>query len=312
MCGPDGVPSEGALRRARRAGAAGRVADDPAEAAAAAERIGGPVVVKAQVKTGGRGKAGGVKLAASPDEAAEKAARSSAWTSRATRSSGDAGGPRDIAEEYYVSFLLDRANRTYLAMASVEGGMEIEQVARTARGAGRRSRSTRSTASTPRRPPRSSPPPVPGRRPRPGRRRAGQAVGACSSPRTPRWSRSTRWSRRPTARSSRSTARSPWTRTRTSGTRTTRASTTRPPPIRWRRGQGEGPQLRQARRRGRHHRQRRRPGHVHARRRRVRRRGVRRGQAGELPRHRRRRIGRGDGQRAGDHPVRPGRCGACS
>ena len=72
-------------------------------------------------------------------------------------------------------------------------------------------------------------------------------------------------------------------------------------------GQGEGPQLRQARRRGRHHRQRRRPGHVDARRRRVRRRGARRRPAGQLPRHRRRRVGRGDGQRAGDHPRRPGR-----
>ena len=72
-------------------------------------------------------------------------------------------------------------------------------------------------------------------------------------------------------------------------------------------GQGEAPQLRQARRRGRHHRQRRRPGHVHARRRRLRRREARRGQAGELPRHRWRRVGRGDGQRARHHPERPGR-----
>ena len=62
----------------------GAVAETPEEARAAAERIGGPVVVKAQVKTGGRGKAGGVKLAETPDEAAERQAASSAWTSRAT------------------------------------------------------------------------------------------------------------------------------------------------------------------------------------------------------------------------------------
>ena len=71
-------------------------------------------------------------------------------------------------------------------------------------------------------------------------------------------------------------------------------------------GQGEGPQLRQARRRGRHHRQRRRPGDVDPRRRRLRRRGGTAGVTpGQLPRHRRRRLGRGDGQRAGHHPDRP-------
>ena len=104
---------------------------DTAEAArGVAERIGKPVVVKAQVKTGGRGKAGGVKLAETPDEA----------VARATDILGlDIKGhvvhqvlvteASDIDTEYYVSFLLDRANRTYLAMASVEGGMEIEQLA---------------------------------------------------------------------------------------------------------------------------------------------------------------------------------------
>ena len=73
------------------------------------------------------------------------------------------------------------------------------------------------------------------------------------------------------------------------------------------RGQGEGPQLRQARGRGRHHRQRCRPGHEHPGRRRLRRRGVRRGPAGQLPRHRRRRLGRGHGQRAATSscPTRP-------
>jgi len=96
----------------------------------AAATIGTTVVVKAQVKTGGRGKAGGVKLAATPDEAFEKANGILGLDIK-----GHIVGKvlvteaSDIEEEYYVSFLLDRANRTYLAMASVEGGMEIEQLA---------------------------------------------------------------------------------------------------------------------------------------------------------------------------------------
>ena len=108
----------------------GEVADTPAEAKAVAARIGTAVVVKAQVKTGGRGKAGGVKLAADADEAAEKATAILGLDIKGhvvhrvlvTEAS-------DIDTEYYVSYLLDRANRTYLAMASVEGGMEIEQLA---------------------------------------------------------------------------------------------------------------------------------------------------------------------------------------
>ena len=98
----------------------------------AARKIGGTVVVKAQVKTGGRGKAGGVKLADDADDAAAKAENilgldikghvvRKVLVTEAT----------DIADEYYVSFLLDRANRAFLAMASVEGGMEIEEVAAT-------------------------------------------------------------------------------------------------------------------------------------------------------------------------------------
>ncbi|HVQ94562.1 MAG TPA: ADP-forming succinate--CoA ligase subunit beta [Mycobacteriales bacterium] len=108
----------------------GEVVDTPEQARAAAGRIGTAVVVKAQVKTGGRGKAGGVKLATNPDEAAEKAAGILGLDIKGhivhrvlvTEAS-------DIAEEYYASFLLDRANRTFLAMASREGGMEIEQLA---------------------------------------------------------------------------------------------------------------------------------------------------------------------------------------
>ena len=111
-------------------GLPGITADTADEAEAAAEQLGTTVVVKAQVKTGGRGKAGGVKLAESPAEARAKAEAilgldikghvvKRVLVTEAT----------DIAAEYYVSFLLDRANRTYLAMASAEGGMEIEQLA---------------------------------------------------------------------------------------------------------------------------------------------------------------------------------------
>mgnify|MGYP001443399048 FL=1 len=108
----------------------GTVVSEAEEARRAAEEIGGQVVVKAQVKTGGRGKAGGVKLAADPDEAAEKARAilgldiKGHVTRRVLVTEAS-----EIAEEYYFSFLLDRANRTFLAMASAEGGMEIEQLA---------------------------------------------------------------------------------------------------------------------------------------------------------------------------------------
>jgi len=109
---------------------AGEVATTAEEARAAAERIGGVVVVKAQVKVGGRGKAGGVKVAKTPDEA-ESHARAilgmdikGHTVQRVMIAQG-----ADIAEEYYVSFLLDRSNRTWLAMASREGGVEIETLA---------------------------------------------------------------------------------------------------------------------------------------------------------------------------------------
>ncbi|MFN8077815.1 MAG: ADP-forming succinate--CoA ligase subunit beta [Kineosporiaceae bacterium] len=88
------------------------------------------VVVKAQVKTGGRGKAGGVKLARTPQEATEAAEAILGMDIKGhiVHKVLVAKGA-DIAEEYYVSYLVDRANRTYLAMASREGGMEIEQLA---------------------------------------------------------------------------------------------------------------------------------------------------------------------------------------
>ncbi|GAA1170567.1 ADP-forming succinate--CoA ligase subunit beta [Ornithinimicrobium humiphilum] len=113
---------------------AGATADTPEEARAAAERIGelsgGVTVVKAQVKTGGRGKAGGVKVAKSPEEAEQHAAAILGMDIKGHTVGRVmiAQGAR-IAEEYYFSVLLDRANRSLLAMCSKEGGMEIEQLA---------------------------------------------------------------------------------------------------------------------------------------------------------------------------------------
>ncbi|PRW61840.1 ADP-forming succinate--CoA ligase subunit beta [Actinopolyspora mortivallis] len=110
----------------------GSVATDPNGAQAVAEEIGGPVVVKAQVKAGGRGKAGGVKLAETPDEARSKAEAILGLDIKGhTTRQVLVTEASDIADEYYLSFLLDRANRSFLAMASVEGGMEIEEVAAT-------------------------------------------------------------------------------------------------------------------------------------------------------------------------------------
>ncbi len=109
----------------------GRIATTTAEAREAAIALGdGLKVVKAQVKTGGRGKAGGVKLARTPDEVAGRAGEILGMDIKGhtVRTVLIAEGA-DIAEEYYVSILLDRAERRYLAMASVEGGMEIEQLA---------------------------------------------------------------------------------------------------------------------------------------------------------------------------------------
>ncbi|GAA3071839.1 ADP-forming succinate--CoA ligase subunit beta [Pseudonocardia yunnanensis] len=108
----------------------GSVATTAHEAEVVARGIGGAVVVKAQVKTGGRGKAGGVKLAKTPEEANEKAAAILGMDIKGhTVHRVLVAEASQIAQEYYVSFLLDRANRTFLAMASAEGGMEIEQLA---------------------------------------------------------------------------------------------------------------------------------------------------------------------------------------
>jgi len=109
---------------------AGDVAETVDQAVAAAERAGYPVVVKAQVQVGGRGKAGGVKLANNADETRTHAGNilgldikghvvKRVWVEHAS----------DIAEEYYASFTLDRAAKQYLGMLSAQGGVEIEQVA---------------------------------------------------------------------------------------------------------------------------------------------------------------------------------------
>src|SRR4051794_21681018 len=113
---------------------AGAVATTPEEARAAAERVGaasgGVTVVKAQVKTGGRGKAGGVKGARSADEAEEHARAILGMDIKGhTVHQVMIAEGAQIDEEYYFSILLDRANRTYLAMCSKEGGVEIEQLA---------------------------------------------------------------------------------------------------------------------------------------------------------------------------------------
>jgi succinyl-CoA synthetase beta subunit len=108
----------------------GIVAETPEEARAAAEKIGGVTVIKAQVKTGGRGKAGGVKVAKNPDEAfdAAEAILGLDIKGHVVSRLMVAEGAR-IAQEYYFSILLDRANRSYLSLCSFEGGMEIEILA---------------------------------------------------------------------------------------------------------------------------------------------------------------------------------------
>ncbi|SDP43312.1 ADP-forming succinate--CoA ligase subunit beta [Actinacidiphila guanduensis] len=108
------------------------VADDPARARAAARRLGGAAVVKAQVKTGGRGKAGGVRLATTMDEAEAHAAAILGMRIKGHQVRRVMlAEPADIDAEFYVSYLLDRTHRTFLAMASAEGGMDIEEVAAT-------------------------------------------------------------------------------------------------------------------------------------------------------------------------------------
>lgn len=113
---------------------AGKIATTPQEARAAAEEIGarsgGVTVVKAQVKTGGRGKAGGVKVAKTLDDAQQYAQEILGMDIKGhTVNTVMIAQGAQIAQEYYFSLLLDRANRNYLAMCSVEGGMDIETLA---------------------------------------------------------------------------------------------------------------------------------------------------------------------------------------
>ena len=109
---------------------AGAVATTPDQAQAAAAKMGGKVVVKAQVKVGGRGKAGGVKLAENADDAKEKAAAILGMDIKGhTVHKVMIAQAAPIESEYYLAILLDRANRNFLVMASVAGGMEIEEVA---------------------------------------------------------------------------------------------------------------------------------------------------------------------------------------
>ena len=109
---------------------AGAVATTPDQAQAAAAKIGGKVVVKAQVKVGGRGKAGGVKLAENAADAKEKATAILGMDIKGhTVHKVMIAQAAPIESEYYLAILLDRANRNFLVMASVAGGMEIEEVA---------------------------------------------------------------------------------------------------------------------------------------------------------------------------------------
>ncbi len=110
----------------------GETATTAEEASAAAQRIGGPVVVKAQVLVGGRGKAGGVKLASTPAEAAEKAREIIGLDIKGTTVKTVLIAPAaDIAHEYYLGLILDRASRAITVIASAEGGVEIEGTAKT-------------------------------------------------------------------------------------------------------------------------------------------------------------------------------------
>jgi succinyl-CoA synthetase beta subunit len=110
----------------------GETATTPEAARAAAERINGPVVVKAQVLVGGRGKAGGVKLAATPDDAQARATEIIGLDIKGTTVRTVLVAPAaDIAHEYYLGLILDRSGKSIVVIASAEGGVEIEETART-------------------------------------------------------------------------------------------------------------------------------------------------------------------------------------
>ncbi len=293
----------------------GIVATTPAEAKAAAQSLGGgTVVVKAQVKTGGRGKAGGVKVVHNPAdaEAAAEAILGMDIKGHTVHKVMIAAGAK-IAQEFYFSVLLDRSERRYLAMCSVEGGVEIEvlaverpeALARVAVDpivgidAGKAAEIVATAG-------------FPADIAAPGRRRDREAVGRL------REEDATLVEVNPlvlTEDGEVIALDGKVTIDENAGFRQRRARGARgqgrrgPP-----RGEGQGarPQLREARRRRGHHRQRRGPRDVDARRGRVRGRAVRRREARELPRHRRRRLGCRHGERPGRHPERPPGQVACS
>ena len=120
------------LARYRVPVSTGEIATTAEEARAAAQRIGGPVVIKAQVLVGGRGKAGGVKLAATPDEAAARAGEILGLQIKdvTVRTVLVAPAAR-IAKEYYLGLILDRGGQAVTIIASADGGVEIEETART-------------------------------------------------------------------------------------------------------------------------------------------------------------------------------------
>ena len=267
---------------------AGETATTPEEARAAAERIDGPVVVKAQVLVGGRGKAGGVKLAATPDEAEARRATSSGMDIKGITVRTVLIAPAaDIAKEYYLGLILDRAARAITIIASAEGGVEIEETAKTNPDA-----ILRLLAASPARPPGPRRAAhgfflgIPAdlrkdfaqilrglvRRLRRLRRRPGRDQSARASPRPASCSRSTR--------------RSSWTTRRCSAIPSSSRCATSTKRTRRDRGPRRRHQLHQARRQHRLHGQRRRPGDDDHGPRQARRR-----RAGQLPRHRRRREG---------------------
>ena len=215
----------------------GVVVDHRRRGQAAAEQLGGVTVVKAQVKAGGRGKAGGVKLAKTPDEAFEHALEHPRDGDQGPHGQPGPGHPGDAPGGGVLLLLPARPRQpSHLCIASVEGGVEIEEVAKTNPDAVAadpdRPRHRRRRR---RRPPRSSTRPSsrPSCATRPSRwsRRCGRS----SSTRTRPWSRSTRW---PALRATSSrpwTARSRSTTTPSSATRTTRRSRSARRPTRSRR-----------------------------------------------------------------------------
>ena len=284
----------------------GKVVTTADEARAAAEEIGGVTVVKAQVKAGGRGKAGGVKIAKTPDEAASHAEQILALTikdlpvNRVLVDAGDAAGGGVLlllpARPLQPVLPLHRQRR---GRRRDRGGRQDQprrgQEDPDRRRHGRRRRQGPGDRGRGR---------LPGRAARPGRRHGQGAVeGLRRGGRHPRrgqpagapGGRQARGARRQglARRERRVPSRGPRRVRDPRGDRPARGE-----------GQGQGPQLRQARRPGRHHRQRRGAGHEHPRRRRVRRREARRGQAGQLPRHRRRRQRPGHGRRPRRDPPR--------